>query len=517
MASTSESGARESDEEYALRLQQQEDELARQTTSEVENDEAIARELAALDVQAATVPDAAAPSAERAATQGDEDLARSLQEEEKRASRPAPPVAHAYPAIDPRRTHPSVVQAYRLVSDLEAIVSEVGKWFESRIEEALRAGQVTAPPAAAPAQASAAGPAGEPAANGAAPPVTANGTAPPANGTASSIYGQSRAEYVVPVSARAAPCAARAPAGPGALTAGAPRGCCLRRACAQEVDDDQDLPAASAGTIGDLSAGPRVLKSRPEVELVAFGDEVVGSAADAVRMDGALEELILGRLCGLLQAMLSDGLMQPLLGGLFQGGARSAWSLFEAWANLIESRCESTMGEQERVKPSVCLIGLLKAIRRISQLYDEQLTQRPQLPPPYEFKFRALVCYGLKCAHPATRTRVSARHIRDAVAARLSARASHAHRCRPAPPRSVGELHEWFAMLALDGPADRIFDWYDSDAFLTMREAVLVAAEKLVPLASEQFRLPLQIECKAITRDGGLYCFAAQQEAHAWL
>jgi len=94
-----------------------------------------------------------------------------------------------------------------------------------------------------------------------------------------------------------------------------------------------------------------------------------------------------------------------------------------------------------------------------------------------ELKFRALVCYGL----------------------------------------NVGELHEWLGMLALDGPSEQIFDWYEHDAFLNLREAVLVAAEKLVPLAAHPFRLPLQLECKAITRDGGAYCFSPVQPAHSWL
>jgi hypothetical protein len=81
----------------------------------------------------------------------------------------------------------------------------------------------------------------------------------------------------------------------------------------------------------------------------------------------------------------------------------------------------------------------------------------------------------------------------------------------------VGELHEWFAMLALDGPAEQIFDWYEHEAFVHMRESLVVLAEKLVPLADLPFRLPLQLECKSLTRDSGVYGFSASQSAHSWL
>ena len=82
---------------------------------------------------------------------------------------------------------------------------------------------------------------------------------------------------------------------------------------------------------------------------------------------------------------------------------------------------------------------------------------------------------------------------------------------------SVGELHEWFAMLALDGPAEQIFDCYEHEAFLNMRETVLLSAEKLVPLAAHPFRLPLQLECRSITRDSAVFGFSPTQPAHSWL
>lgn len=83
--------------------------------------------------------------------------------------------------------------------------------------------------------------------------------------------------------------------------------------------------------------------------------------------------------------------------------------------------------------------------------------------------------------------------------------------------RSVGELHEWFSMLALDGPAEQLFDWYEQNAFVHLRETMLVAAEKLVPLASEPFRLPLQLEVRVITRDSAVYGWSAMQPVQSWL
>lgn len=72
-------------------------------------------------------------------------------------------------------------------------------------------------------------------------------------------------------------------------------------------------------------------------------------------------------------------------------------------------------------------------------------------------------------------------------------------------------------MLALDGPNERFYDWYEHDALVNMRETVLVAAERLVPLASRSFRLPLELEGKAMTRDGSEFCFAPQHDGHVWL
>ena len=72
-------------------------------------------------------------------------------------------------------------------------------------------------------------------------------------------------------------------------------------------------------------------------------------------------------------------------------------------------------------------------------------------------------------------------------------------------------------MLALDGPAEHIFDWYEPSAFMHMRETMLVMAEKLVPLTAHPFRLPLHLECRSITRDSAVYGFSPQQEAHSWL
>ena len=148
-------------------------------------------------------------------------------------------------------------------------------------------------------------------------------------------------------------------------------------------------------------------------------------------MDADLEELLLGRLCALLYAILADGQIQPLLrgtllGGLFHAGARTPWSLFEAWADVIEARCESHMDERQRAKPSVCLIGLLKAVRRITQLYDPHgeggALKRAELPPLSDFKFRALICYGLKCAHCATPARTIAAQACALLACRLASR-----------------------------------------------------------------------------------------------
>lgn len=72
-------------------------------------------------------------------------------------------------------------------------------------------------------------------------------------------------------------------------------------------------------------------------------------------------------------------------------------------------------------------------------------------------------------------------------------------------------------MLPLDGPAEQLFDWYEQGAFVQRRETVLLAAEKLVPLASHPFRLPLQLEVRAITRDSALYGWSAMQPTHSWL
>jgi hypothetical protein len=159
-----------------------------------------------------------------------------------------------------------------------------------------------------------------------------------------------------------------------------------------------------------VSRGP--LQAGTEVELVSFGDPDPLAAPEDIRMDAELEELVLGRLCGLLHAALTDGLEQPLLGGLFQGGVRTGWSIFEAWARVIETRCESDMGENERAKPSVCLIGLCKAVLRVAQLYDDEgPSVKAQFPPAGEFKLRALICYGLKCAragvHPPDRSLIT--------------------------------------------------------------------------------------------------------------
>lgn len=72
-------------------------------------------------------------------------------------------------------------------------------------------------------------------------------------------------------------------------------------------------------------------------------------------------------------------------------------------------------------------------------------------------------------------------------------------------------------MLALDGPSEQIFDWYEDSAFVHMRETMVVAAEKLVPLASHAFRLPLQLECRAITRDSAVFGWSAMQPTQSWL
>lgn len=113
-----------------------------------------------------------------------------------------------------------------------------------------------------------------------------------------------------------------------------------------------------------------------------------------MEMDAALEQLVLDRLGGALWRLLADGLQQPILGGLFQGGPRTPWTLLETWTAAIEQRCESTLAEKERDKPSACLIGLVKAVDRINQLYEHKKTTYPPMP---ELKFRALVCYSLKC------------------------------------------------------------------------------------------------------------------------
>lgn len=273
-----------------------------------------------------------------------------------------------------------------------------------------------------------------------------------------------------------------------------------------------------------VSRGP--LQASTEVELVSFGDPDPLAPPEDIRMDAELEELVLGRLCGLLHATLTDGLEQPLLGGLFQGGVRTGWSIFEAWARVIEARCESDMGENERAKPSVCLIGLCKAVLRVAQLYDDEgPSVKAQFPPAGEFKLRALICYGLKCVR--TTPAIPCGQDRASPCAPAPHTVFHPHhacflcaRAMPRAPRrsrSVGELHEWFSMLALDGPVEQIYDWYQPNAFVHMRETMLMMAEQLVPLTAHPFRLPLQLECRTITRDSAVYGFSPSQPAHSWL
>jgi hypothetical protein len=72
-------------------------------------------------------------------------------------------------------------------------------------------------------------------------------------------------------------------------------------------------------------------------------------------------------------------------------------------------------------------------------------------------------------------------------------------------------------MLALDGPVELIYDWYQPNAFMHMRETMLMMAEQLVPLTAHPFRLPLQLECRTITRDSAVYGFSPSQPAHSWL
>ncbi|KAJ1637653.1 hypothetical protein T492DRAFT_900721 [Pavlovales sp. CCMP2436] len=417
----------ESDEAVARRLQREDEDAAVRAQearlSDEQNDAAIARQLELLDLESAgpALP-AGAPAPE---VEGDEALARALHAEELRAQRaaatPAPPehlrelpVASAQ-AVSARGR----VRVHRYVSDIEAVVGQIGTWFEHYVAQALDS---------------------HPASVGAAAAVpTAAG---PRHITAS-LSGEAPAAT-----------AYHMPEGYGESST--------------MLDDYASI------VLDDFaSAHARLAHRQREVELISLGDPL--SAPDEVRMDADLEELLLGRLCSLLSAVLVDGLTQPILGGIFQGGVRSPWSLFEAWASSIEARCESEQDERTRAKPSASLIGLLKAVRRANQLYEESIIS--EIPPAAEFKLRTLVCYGL----------------------------------------NVGELHEWVAMLALDGPSEQLFEWYESDSFVNQRETVLLLAEKLVPLADQPFRLPLHLECRQLTRDSAVYGFSATQPAHSWL
>jgi len=133
-----------SDEDIAKRLHEEEEEGLRRAAEGEQNDEAIARQLAQLDLESAgTAAPMGAPAPEM---EGDEELARQLHDEEMRAQRAthvalaqpvAPPLAHA-------TVLPPLEHTHRFVADLEDVVGQIMSWLQARITEALHESHVRA-------------------------------------------------------------------------------------------------------------------------------------------------------------------------------------------------------------------------------------------------------------------------------------------------------------------------------------------------------------------------------------
>jgi hypothetical protein len=130
------------DAEVAMLLQREEEVLDARATeirrSDEQNDAAIARQLAQLDMECSPLAVVAAPAAY---VEGDEALARSLQAEEQRRIQPVPAVMDGPPLAHARVVYPareSRAAMHRFVSDAADVVGQIGTWFELRVREATR-------------------------------------------------------------------------------------------------------------------------------------------------------------------------------------------------------------------------------------------------------------------------------------------------------------------------------------------------------------------------------------------
>lgn len=145
----------ESDEDIARRLFEEEQEQLRRAAEEQHDDEAIARQLAQLDMESAATGPPGAPAPEVGL---DEALARQLHEEELRAqgegrlavAQPRSTAAPHSQAPIASATVRMPEHSHRFVSDLDDVVGQIRSWMQRRASEALNESQQVAADAPAP-------------------------------------------------------------------------------------------------------------------------------------------------------------------------------------------------------------------------------------------------------------------------------------------------------------------------------------------------------------------------------